>query len=128
MAWSAVPSTSSRNRSSLARSSAVLSSTFRRCRNRSTNPVTLARRTTGSTFASDVPLRTDMPISSTWPDEPCRSDLCKQSVVYLLHRPVTVTGGGFQPLPVEDRELPPAVADQARFLEAARRQRHALPV
>src|SRR3954447_15555472 len=85
---------------------------------------------TSSTLAWDGPLVADMPTlpcRTAW-TVPCRFGLHRRAVEYLLHRPVTVAGGGFQPLPVENGELPPAVPDEARLLKAARRQGDALPV
>src|SRR5256885_2039721 len=113
MAWSAVPSTTSRNRSSLARNSAVRSSTCR------PGP---ERKAVGRLVIDQQHLHLGwpthgghadlLPHAAAW-GVPCPSGLHQQSVVYLLHGPVTGTGGGFQPLPVENRELPPTVADEA---------------
>jgi hypothetical protein len=53
-------------------------------------------------------------------------DLPKQLVKLPPKRPVTFAGSGFQPLPVQNLEFPPAVADQTRSLEIAGSHRHAL--
>src|SRR5262249_33381971 len=55
-------------------------------------------------------------------------DLHKQLVKLTTNRPVTFAGSSFQPLPLQNLEFPPAVADQTRSLEIAGSHRHALAI